>query len=59
MKIIMEVLDRPARLAERCHQSGGKCPVGITTSIVCPFDKLCDEITPEDWKKLEVENEDV
>lgn len=60
MKIIVEVLSRPERLAELCHRGPDRCPVGLTTSIDCPFNaKLCDEITPEDWAKLEVKDEDV
>ena len=60
MKIIVEVLSRPERLAELCHRGLDRCPVGLTTSIDCPFrEKTCDEITPEDWVKLEVKDEDV
>ena len=51
MKLTLEVYGNAERLAEQCH--GDECPVGgLGTPIACPFDKLCDEITPEDWKKI-------
>lgn len=58
MKLILESCVTAESLAEQCHDDN--CPVGgLNTPIVCPFCKLCNEITPEDWKKLEVKDEDV
>ena len=58
MKFTLEVYATAEHLAEMCH--GDECPVGgLSTPIACPFEKLCDKITPEDWAKLEVEDEDV
>lgn len=58
MKIVVEVLGTPERLAELCHRVESKCPVGLITAIDCPFKaKPCREITPDDWAKLEVKDE--
>lgn len=58
MKITVEVVGMPDRLAELCHRGKDKCPVGITSSVDCPFKgKFCDEIMPDDWAKLEVKDE--
>ena len=60
MKIIVEVLGMPDRLAELCHRGTDRCPVGLTSAIDCPFrEKTCDEIVPDDWAKLDVSDEDV
>ena len=57
MKLTLEVYDNAESLADRCRED--KCPVGLSTPIACPFNKLCTDITSEDWKKLEVKDEDV
>ena len=60
MKIIVEVLGMPDRLAELCHRGTDRCPVGLSSAIDCPFrEKTCDEIVPDDWAKLDVSDEDV
>lgn len=57
MKLTLEVYDNAESLAARCRED--KCPVGLNTPIACPFCKLCTDITSEDWKELEVKDEDV
>lgn len=60
MKLTLEVYETAESLAELCHMGEDRCPIGGgTIPIACPFCKFCDDITPEDWKKLEVEDEDV
>lgn len=57
MKLTLEVYENAESLAERCRKE--KCPIGLSTPIACPFCKYCTDVTPEDWKKLEVKDEDV
>lgn len=60
MKLMLEVDATAERLAELCQRGEDRCPISLKTPIACPFvDKLCNDITPEDWKKLEVEDEEV
>lgn len=58
MKLILEVYATVERLAELCHRGEDRCPIGGRTPISCPFCKFCDDITPEDWKKLEVKDDE-
>lgn len=56
-KYIIPIFYGPDKLAEICTKSE-RCPLGWHDVMAgCPFQKDCEDITPEDWEKLEVKDE--